>query len=136
MYPGIPEYINRKGRGMYSYLTGSASWFLLTMLTEVFGIRGHLGDLVLEPKLVREQFDASGKASVSTLFADRRLNIVYHNPTHLDYGQYEINEISIDGRPVQLQRPGNATILPREVINALTDSMVHCFDVTIANASE
>ena len=35
MYPGIPEYINEKGRGMYPYLTGSASWLLLTMLTEV-----------------------------------------------------------------------------------------------------
>ncbi len=38
IYPGIPEYINEKGRGMYNYLTGSASWLLLTVLTETFGV--------------------------------------------------------------------------------------------------
>ncbi|MNC59801.1 hypothetical protein D3C75_1096340 [compost metagenome] len=34
IYPGIPEYINEQGRGMYTYLTGSASWLLLTMVTD------------------------------------------------------------------------------------------------------
>ena len=52
MYPGIPEYISARGRGMYPYLTGSASWYLLTLVTEVFGVKGELGDLALEPKLV------------------------------------------------------------------------------------
>jgi cellobiose phosphorylase len=33
IYPCLPEYFNAEGRGMYSYLTGSASWFLLTMRT-------------------------------------------------------------------------------------------------------
>jgi len=28
IYPCLPEYFNLDGRGMYSYLTGSASWFL------------------------------------------------------------------------------------------------------------
>ncbi|MCD4685888.1 MAG: cellobiose phosphorylase, partial [Anaerolineae bacterium] len=50
IYPGIPEYINARGRGMYTYLTGSASWLLLTLTTEVFGVKGDLGDLALEPK--------------------------------------------------------------------------------------
>jgi cellobiose phosphorylase len=31
IYPCLPEYFNLEGRGMYSYLTGSASWFLLTL---------------------------------------------------------------------------------------------------------
>jgi cellobiose phosphorylase len=31
IYPCLPEYFNSEGRGMYSYLTGSASWFLLTV---------------------------------------------------------------------------------------------------------
>ena len=30
IYPCLPEYFDLNGRGMYSYLTGSASWFLLT----------------------------------------------------------------------------------------------------------
>ena len=31
MYPGIPEYFDKNGRGMYPYLTGAASWMLLLM---------------------------------------------------------------------------------------------------------
>jgi len=34
IYPCLPEYFNNEGRGMYSYLTGSASWFILTLLTQ------------------------------------------------------------------------------------------------------
>ena len=32
IYPCLPEYFDAEGRGMYSYLTGSASWFILTLL--------------------------------------------------------------------------------------------------------
>ena len=46
IYPGIPEYFRSDGRGMYHYLTGAASWYLMTMITEVFGIRGEAGDLI------------------------------------------------------------------------------------------
>ena len=38
IYPGIPEYFSADGRGMYHYLTVAASWFMLTMITEVFGV--------------------------------------------------------------------------------------------------
>jgi len=86
MYPGIPEYFNNRGRGAYPYLTGSASWYLLTLLTQAFGVRGQLGELVLSPKLVLEQFDGEGKAYVRTRFADRELEVIYQNPDRLDYG--------------------------------------------------
>jgi cellobiose phosphorylase len=33
IYPCLPEYFDLDGRGMYSYLTGSASWFVLTMFS-------------------------------------------------------------------------------------------------------
>jgi hypothetical protein len=33
VYPGIPEHISPRGRGMCPYLTGSASWYLLTLIT-------------------------------------------------------------------------------------------------------
>jgi cellobiose phosphorylase len=39
IYPCLPEYFNLEGRGMYSYLTGSASWFVLTL--KKFCMRGH-----------------------------------------------------------------------------------------------
>ena len=38
IYPGIPEYFDSLGQGMYHYLTGSASWLVLTELTQ--GRRG------------------------------------------------------------------------------------------------
>ena len=42
IYPGVPEYINSRGRGMYHYLTGSASWLILTVLAEMFGVKGDM----------------------------------------------------------------------------------------------
>ena len=50
MYPGIPEYFDADGKGKYPYLTGAASWYMMTMVTQIFGFRGEWGDLVLEPK--------------------------------------------------------------------------------------
>jgi Cellobiose phosphorylase len=90
MFPGIPEYFNNQGRGMYSYLTGAASWYMLTMITEAFGVKGEIGNLVLEPKLVKEQFDEEGYAKLQLPFAGAVIEIVYHNPSLKDCGQYRI----------------------------------------------
>ena len=117
MYPGIPEYVNERGRGMYPYLTGSASWYLLTLVTEAFGVKGKLGDLVLQPKLVLEQFDKTGKASVTTYFAEHILEIIYDNPNHLDYGGYKIHSASLNGRLINSSETFVA--IPREDILAL-----------------
>ncbi|MGC9333152.1 MAG: GH36-type glycosyl hydrolase domain-containing protein [Anaerolineae bacterium] len=132
IYPGVPEYVEPGGRGMYPYLTGSASWYLLTMLTEVLGIKGRLGDLVLEPKLMPEQFDADGEASALTLFADRKLKVTYHNPDHLPWGTYTIAGIHLDGEEVPYERLGRAAILPRRTITALAAEEVHALDVFLA----
>ena len=99
MYPGLPEYISERGRGMYPWLTGSASWYLLTLLTEVFGVKGDLGDLVLEPKLVAAQFDPQGDATIRTRFAGRDLEVVYHNPRGLNYGEYAIQGVASGDLP-------------------------------------
>lgn len=132
IYPGIPEYINARGRGMYTYLTGSASWLLLTLVTEVFGIKGVLGKLVLEPKLVLEQFDAGGDAQVVTLFADRKLAVTYHNPAHLDYGAYTLQRITIDGvETAPLERTARRVLLERETIERLERETVHTLDVQL-----
>ncbi|AZK48182.1 GH36-type glycosyl hydrolase domain-containing protein [Paenibacillus lentus] len=119
MYPGVPEYINEKGRGMYTFLTGSASWLLLTELTEVYGVKGSYGHLHLEPKLVKAQFDSEGKASVETLFADRMLHIVYRNTELLDYGQYRISSITINDQPVSFEAVGIGGLLHRSVLDVL-----------------
>ncbi|MDO4623681.1 MAG: hypothetical protein Q4B22_12090, partial [Eubacteriales bacterium] len=78
MYPGIPEYFDKEGRGLYAYLTGAASWFMLTMIREVFGVRGDCGDLVIRPALLPEQFDADGNAGIRLNFAQRSLEIRLH----------------------------------------------------------
>jgi len=102
IYPGIPEYFNSEGRGMYHYLTGSASWLLFTMLTQVFGVRGDMGSLVIDPKLVKSQFGKSKKVSVNTAFADKAIRVNYFNPGNFDYGEYKIGGISINGKAVKI----------------------------------
>ena len=97
MYPGLPEYITPRGRGVYPYLTGSAAWYTFTLLTQSFGVRGSLGDLTLAPALVGAQFDPAGKASVELNFAGRRLHVTYHNPQRLDFGAYRIGSLLLNG---------------------------------------
>ena len=113
---------------MYPYLTGSASWYLLTMLTQALGIRGQLGDLVLEPKLVREQFHAEGWASALTRFAGRTLRVTYHNPDRLCWDEYTIIGMQLDGEVLPLDA-GRSTLLPRSSITALAADRVHTLDL-------
>lgn len=100
IYPGVPEYFDSEGRGMYHYLTGSASWYVLAQLTQAFGVRGQGGDLVLSPKLVKEQFGDLSKVQVSCPFADRKLTVIYENPKKLEYGQYSIKDVSLNGTTI------------------------------------
>jgi len=93
IFPGIPEYIDIKGRGMYHYLTGSASWYLLTMVVQVYGIQGILGDIVLNPKLTIADFDANNETSIATLINNKLINIKFVNPDTKEYGTYKIQRI-------------------------------------------
>lgn len=131
IYPGVPEYINEKGRGMYHYLTGSASWYLLTVLHEVYGVKGILGALCFEPKLVREQFDARGEAAVITLFQGRRLRVVYQNPSGLDYGSYAICQVTCNDQPVPVSISGSKVRVERETVMTWNDSDEHCITVVL-----
>lgn len=97
IYPGIPEYFDSQGRGMYHYLTGSASWLFLTVITQIYGVRGKNGNLLLQPKLVKEQFDSNGKASISLSFDNKKFNVIYVNESHKDYGEYEIKNFYFNG---------------------------------------
>ncbi|MBO5523393.1 MAG: cellobiose phosphorylase, partial [Roseburia sp.] len=97
IYPGIPEYFNAKGRGMYHYLTGAASWLMLTVVQQMFGVRGELGNLLLDPKLLASQFDTNGRAEISITFAGRNFHIVYENTSRKDYGEYHIAQVLLNG---------------------------------------
>ena len=105
IYPGIPEYFNGEGRGMYHYLTGAASWYMLTVITQAFGVHGEGGDLVIEPKLVREQFDGAGEAAIDFSFAGKQFHVVIVNREGKDFGAYRAPR----------------TVLSRKEINSLPD---------------
>ncbi|MDR4969107.1 MAG: hypothetical protein RG740_05765, partial [Acholeplasmataceae bacterium] len=96
---GIPEYFNDRGIGMYPYLTGSASWLLKLLRTEIFGIQFDLGVLTLKPKLKTEDF-INGQASITTYLFNKLRKVTYHNPKNLDFGFYKISKILIKGNEI------------------------------------
>ena len=97
VYPGITEYIDARGYGLYHYLTGAASWLLLTVLTEMYGVKGKYGTLVLKPRLLKEQFDKAGSASISLSYRERKFKVEYLNKSKKEFGEYQIGSIRIDG---------------------------------------
>lgn len=120
IYPGIPEYFRADGRGMYHYLTGAASWYMLTLITEVFGVRGEAGDLLLSPKLLGEQFDEAGCASISLPFAGKDLTVTYRSREKKDFGSYRIGSAVCDKEKLSLNDDASL-LLPRKSIEELSD---------------
>lgn len=115
IYPGIPEYFNAEGRGLYHYLTGAASWYMLTMITEVFGVRGEYGDFVVMPKLVKEQFDKDKTARLSLMFAGKKFTVTIHNKKDLDYGEYKVGSASCNNG-LEIIVAGNKAVIDRSAI--------------------
>ncbi len=133
IYPGVPEYFDADGRGMYHYLTGAASWFMLTMITEVYGVRGDLGNLTLVPKLMAEQFDADGNASIQLNFLKKTFSIQYHNPGKLPYGVYQIEQAVCGDKALQKVTGMSCAVrLEKEIIETLDDT-VHVIDVSLGS---
>ena len=128
IYPCLPEYFDLEGKGMYSYLTGSASWFMLTLLTQSFGVKGQDGDLLIEPKLTAEQFKASSKLSVSRVFAGRKLKIVFSNPQRLEAGKYRIKGFLLNGERIPVEAAPRV-VLTREVIISLPKEKLNLIEI-------
>lgn len=120
IYPGIPEYFDGRGRGLYHYLTGAASWYMMTVIHEMFGIKGKLGALFAEPKLMREQFDKEGNAEITLWFQGKHWRILYKNVFGKEYGEYTIGSIYLDGN---LLKQTTGQIADIEEIHALDDSI-------------
>ncbi|MFN0118369.1 MAG: GH36-type glycosyl hydrolase domain-containing protein [Elusimicrobiota bacterium] len=117
IYPGLPEYFNNEGRGRYAYLTGSASWYVLTLLTQAFGVRGWGGDLLLHPQLVPQQFDRKNEATVIIRFAGSEVSVTYRNLQKSTPDKWKIKNIISAGCEVQftLLASGQA-LITREFI--------------------
>ncbi len=126
IYPGIPEYFNADGRGMYHYLTGAASWYMMTVMTEVFGVHGENGDLAVAPKLVREQFDGTGTAAIDFSFAGKRFHTAIVNLTGKDFGEYHIGKACLSGlSPSVIRRipaEDGRAVLSRDLVQALPEN--------------
>lgn len=104
IFPGVPSYFDNQNKGAYAYLTGSSSWYLLTLITQIFGVKGVFGDLHFEPKLTKYYFNEEGMAHISTNFAGYAIDVTYANPDHLDYGEYGIGDVIINGTQVKGKR--------------------------------
>ncbi|BCZ47760.1 hypothetical protein psyc5s11_38270 [Clostridium gelidum] len=128
IYPGVPEYINEKGRGMYNYLTGSASWLILTVLTEMFGVKGEMGNLAFDPKILLKQFDDENKASIEMNFAERMLKIEYINEGIKEYGDYSVNQIYMNGEEYKFD---GKPVICRNVITSLDENIKHTIKVVL-----
>jgi len=130
VYPCLPEYFDLSGRGMYTYLTGSASWFALTLLTQSFGVRGFDGDLLVEPKLSAEQFELSDEISISRVFADRNLKIVFLNPKRLGAGKYRIKRFLLNAEQFPIEETSRI-VVSREVINSLPKEKLNLLEIQL-----
>ena len=127
IYPGVPEYFNGEGRGLYNYLTGAASWYLMTVVTENFGVRGNAGDLYIEPKLLASQFDENGEAGITLPFRGKTFEIIFKNPGKKNFGEYEINRVIVDGEDCTGYQK-NAACISAARIDEL-DDMTHKVEV-------
>ncbi len=97
IYPMLPEYFNSRGQGLYHYLTGSASWYIYTLLEEVLGVKYLLGDLLLEPKLSAADFKKD-RLGVAYLFNGKRVRVQFFKGS--SSGQYRLAKVSLNANPV------------------------------------
>ncbi len=99
IYPAIPEYFDIRGRGMYSYLTGAASWYILTVQTQIFGIKGDYdGNMLIYPKISADMFDEKATASIVCSFAGKQISVEYFNPKHKEYDSYILSDAEMNDK--------------------------------------
>lgn len=130
IYPGIPEYFGHGGRGLYHYLTGAASWYMLTVVTRVFGVRGSYGDLLVDSMLVKEQFSEEGLATIQLKFQGKNIEIRYVNADGLDYGEYHVQSVQTE-EGIETIREGDTLRIPAEQIAKMSECGVHRIVITL-----
>ncbi len=102
IFPGVPASIDSKSaRGSYNYLTGSASWLIFSIITEIMGIKPNLGDLSISPKLVKEQFGEDKKIRVDFVYLRKNMRLTVINEKGLDWGEYRLGKVKFNSEPVE-----------------------------------
>ena len=101
------------------------------MLTQVFGVRGSFGDLLLAPKFTAHEFDKNSEVSIQTRFAGKTLYVTYKNPKKISYEFYCVKKVSVDGKELKnLDTNKQEALIPREVFLKSSKS-VHPIVVTL-----
>ena len=113
MFPGIPEYFEPDGRGVYCYLTGSAAWYVMVFITAILGVAARVGNLVISPN-----FAATGLTPADCIirlpFAGRRLVIRFSGSGAAIAG------ISLNGKLREFPRDTDGNVVvPRSDFEAL-----------------
>ena len=103
---------------------------MLTVLTEMFGVRGSLGDLLIEPKLMASQFDENGVAVITSYFAGKKLTVIYENFEKKEFGDYEVEEILMND--VRYEWEGNQPVIQRCDLEVLEEGREHAIRVKLA----
>ncbi len=95
---------------------------MMTVINEMFGVKGRLGALCLEPKLLGEQFDDTGRAEVYLCFGGISWKIVYINKEKKDYGSYKVGDVYLDGKKICLKE---GVAVSKEEIAAMDTEKQH-----------
>lgn len=100
VWAGIPEYFTEKGEGKYPYLTGSASWLILLLRKQVFGIVMDQGKLYIKPKLTKDDF-INRRAIIKTQLFNQSRTMTFYNSKNLDYPHYKVAKIISLGKELK-----------------------------------
>ena len=115
IYPMIPEYFNRQGKGLYFFLTGSASWYVYTLIEEIIGIKFLMGDLAIEPKLTGKNFF---KKNIGVSFeCDGKKYNFRLTAENKKLGILRIKNISLEGKIIA--GTGSQSVIKKEDIEKL-----------------
>lgn len=129
IYPGIPEYFDKRGRGLYPYLTGSASWYIMTLITKVFGIRGKYGNLIVDPQIRAEQFDQKGEISITTLFDNQKIQFTFHNVNFIEPEDYRVQNLILNNQKVTFEKNKHGIIIRKEELQEFLNHELNHMEV-------
>lgn len=107
VYPQLPEYFNNEGKGLYLYLTGSASWYIYTLIEEILGFRFYFGNILLNPKLTASNFFGNKAIEAEFRVGKKRIKVVIIRTSKL-YKAYSIKYALLKNKKIL---PNEAGIL-------------------------
>ncbi|WP_238475929.1 hypothetical protein [Clostridium manihotivorum] len=80
---------------------------------------------MLQPKLVKAQFDCNFSAAAFTVFSGKKIHVKYENQDGLEYGDYRIAAATLDGSSLELKLVNGALIVEKKVIDELSIDEEH-----------